>query len=113
MNIWKYTDDSGKAVQKYDFSESCSSSRQDIQEYLEAGGIIDQAMTPPEIEAREAETQANADRRADIIAKLSGLTDAQVDGYIDANVTNLAGAVAYLKRLTKVVRALAHETGVR
>lgn len=90
----------------------------DYQRYLEwvAQGNtprLDPAWTPGEIAARAAERQAIADRRADIVARLSGLTDAQIDAYIDANVTNLAGAVAYLKRLTKAVRALAIEAGVK
>jgi hypothetical protein len=73
----------------------------------------DPEMTPEKVTARAAERQAATDRRADIIAKLSGLTDAQIDAYINANVTNLSGAVAFLKQLTKVTKALAVEAGVK
>ena len=90
----------------------------DYQRYIEwvAQGNTptpDPAFTLEKTAARAAERQAIADRRADIVARLSGLADAQIDAYIDINVSNLAGAVAYLKRLTKVVRALAIEAGVK
>lgn len=50
-------------------------------------------------------------RRQRIISRLSGLSNTQIDTYVDDNVTSLAGAVAYLKRLTKVVRDLAVNVG--
>jgi|19_taG_2_1085344.scaffolds.fasta_scaffold337981_1 hypothetical protein len=43
-------------------------------------------------------------RRGDVVAKLTGLSDAQIDKYIDRNVTNLGTAKKYLKRLTIVTR---------
>lgn len=84
------------------------------QAWLAAGNtpLPDPEMTPAKIAERAAAAQAVADRRADIIAKVAGFTDGHIDNYIDSNVTNLAGAVAYLKRLTKVMRNLAIETGV-
>jgi hypothetical protein len=114
--IWKYTDETETAVSHVfpdGRGESGGVSCQFAQDYLAGGGVIAPAFTLEEIAAREAERQAIADRRANIVNKLSGLTDSQIDAYIDANVNNLAGAVAYLKRLTKAVRALAIEAGVK
>lgn len=83
--------------------------------WLSKGNIplSDPERTPEKIAERAAEAQAQADRRNKIITEVSGLMDAQIDSYIDTNVTNLAGAVTFLKRLTKVIRALAIESGVR
>jgi hypothetical protein len=83
--------------------------------WLAAGNmpLPDPEMAPGKIAERVAAEQAIADRRAEIIAKLSGLTDVQIDSHIDSNVTNLSGAVAYLKRLTKVVRVLALDAGIK
>jgi len=61
------------------------------------------------IAADLAKEQAQSDRIAGIRDKLTNLTPAQVSNYIDNNVTNLAGAVTYLKRLTLVVRDIAIE----
>lgn len=51
-----------------------------------------------------------ADRRAandEIgLSDISGMTYAQLDTYIDNNVTNLAEAKQYLKKLSKVVLAI-------
>lgn len=51
-----------------------------------------------------------ADRRAannEIgLSAISGMTYAQLDTYIDNNVTNLAEAKQYLKKLSKVVLAI-------
>jgi len=37
------------------------------------------------------------------LSQLSGMTQAQLEAYIDANVTNLAQAKDYLKKLSAVV----------
>jgi len=94
---------------------SCSIHDNDFKEWLSAGNTPDPdpEMTPEKIAERAALAQVAADRRADILAKLSGVADAQLDAYIDTNVTNLTSATAYLKRLTKVTRALAIEMGVK
>lgn len=40
------------------------------------------------------------------LSAISGMTYAQLDTYIDNNVTNLAEAKQYLKKLSKVVLAI-------
>ena len=59
-------------------------------------------------EAAKAQADQEAlDHAANIADKLTGLTDAQIDNYIDSNVTDLASARTYLKRLTKATRSVA------
>ncbi len=53
--------------------------------------------------------QAKADRIQEITDKLTGMTPSQLNTYIDNNVTDLASARTYLKRLTLIVRHLAIE----
>lgn len=50
---------------------------------------------------------AEAEDHASLKDTLANATNAQIDAYINANVTDLASARTYLKRLTKMVRALA------
>jgi len=85
--------------------------------YEVSGGALvakDQAVVDAIKSQREADAiQAALDKQARIDSirdKLTGATPAQVNQYIDANVTNLAGAVTYLKRLTMIVRDLAIES---
>lgn len=62
--------------------------------------------------AKEAQAgQDKAARIAEIKNKLTAMTPAQLNSYIDANVTDLGSAIVYLKRLTLIVRALAKEAG--
>lgn len=58
-------------------------------------------------EAEEARQQAAEAARAELLADtVSKMTYAQIEYYIDANVTDLASARGFLKKLTKVVKAL-------
>jgi len=66
--------------------------------------------TPEELAAMAEE---GARKAADIVARqeivasaIIGLSYAQLDSYIDANVTDLAKARTYLKKLSRVVKAL-------
>ena len=52
-----------------------------------------------------------ADRIQQITDKLTGMSAAQLNTYIDNNTGDLASARVYLKRLTLVVQALAIEVG--
>ncbi|VAX17056.1 hypothetical protein MNBD_NITROSPINAE04-866 [hydrothermal vent metagenome] len=56
---------------------------------------------------KEATTKAN--RVAEISNKLTSMTPAQLDSYIDTGITDLKSAKVYLKRLTRIVQALAKE----
>jgi hypothetical protein len=51
---------------------------------------------------RAATFNGDADR-IDMLNRLKTATPAQIDAYIDANVTNLAQARTFLKKLTKVL----------
>jgi hypothetical protein len=51
---------------------------------------------------RDAAFRADA-TRVDMLTRLKNATPAQIDAYIEANVTNLAQARAFLKALTKVL----------
>jgi hypothetical protein len=70
--------------------------------------------TPPltleEIAAAEAEEAKQAARIAAqeelVLGTISGMTYAALDSYIDTTVTDLAKAKVYLKRLSRVVKAL-------
>jgi hypothetical protein len=56
----------------------------------------------------DAEQQENVDTLKDAaISAIITSTNAQIDTYIDNNVTSLAEAQTFLKKLTKVVRMLA------
>ena len=69
-----------------------------------------------EIDAKiAANAQAAADKAVRIQAlkdKMSNITRAQLNNYIDNNVTDLPGAVAYLKRLSAIVQDLVIESGM-
>lgn len=74
------------------------------------------AAFPAIIAAREAKRAARESRAADLttafnavpaIERLRNATPAQIDAFIDANVTNLAGAIVVLKALAKAVAYLA------
>ena len=55
----------------------------------------------------EAELAARRAANNEIgLSAISGMTYAQLDTYIDENVTNLAEAKQYLKKLSKVVLAI-------
>ena len=62
-------------------------------------------------------SRLNASRTAEQGERFTSLRDAivnadhsQIDNYIDANVTDMASAKAFLKKLTKVVVAIARQT---
>lgn len=66
--------------------------------------------TAEELVAREAEAtrlavQAAA-RQEIVAATIIGLTYRELDAYVDANVTDLVKARTYLKKLSRVVKAL-------
>lgn len=74
------------------------------------------AAFPAIIAARKAKRAARESRAADLatafntvpaIERLRNATPAQIDNFIDANVTNLAGAIVVLKALAKAVAYLA------
>lgn len=52
-------------------------------------------------------TGADAEDARAIRDLVANATNAQIDAAVDAAVTDLASARAYLKRLTKIVRTLA------
>ncbi len=72
-----------------------------------------EARTKAEIDAtlEEVEKTAKANRIAEIRTKLTSMTPAQLDNYVDNNVTDMASTRTYLKRLTLVVRNIALDTG--
>jgi len=43
---------------------------------------------------------------------LNGLTDQQIENYIDNNVTNLASAKIVLKKLAKIIKYIAKKQGL-
>jgi hypothetical protein len=49
---------------------------------------------------------------SEILDKLDKVTPNQIDSYIDNNVTDLASAKDFLKRLTKIVALMAIESGM-
>lgn len=74
------------------------------------------AAFPAIVGAREAKRVARESRAADLttafntvpaIERLRNATPAQIEAYIDANVTNLPGAIVVLKALAKAVAYLA------
>lgn len=54
----------------------------------------------------EIESTYNAAKDAINLSEIAKLTYEQLDTYIDNNVTNLAGAKTYLKKLSKVMLAI-------
>src|SRR5690349_7011657 len=71
----------------------------------EAEGNTIPAYEPPAPTAEEmrAETFRSDPARVDLLARLKSATPAQIEGYIDANVTTLAQARTFLKALAKVI----------
>jgi len=70
---------------------------------------IPQFVVDAKVDKKALANSDRATRRSEIQSKLTRLSNAQIDSYIDANVTDLASAREYLKRLTKVTRDLARE----
>lgn len=56
--------------------------------------------------AAALQTVIDDPQRVALTAALRGATNAQIDAYIDANVTNLATATTMLKRMCKVMALL-------
>ncbi|MEE9491357.1 MAG: hypothetical protein V3V80_03545 [Dehalococcoidia bacterium] len=54
----------------------------------------------------------NPNKRDYALSFLAGLTPAQIDNYIDNNVTNLVEARDFLKKLCKVALLLAKEASL-
>ena len=87
-------------------------------DYVEIDGTVTKAKVMAAIQQADADSDASAIIPDDIVAqhdsakselslsKIAGMTYAQVDNYIDANVTDLASARAFLKKLARVVMAM-------
>lgn len=77
--------------------------------WAQAWGEVD--ATPEELALREAEARELTDRaavKADaFVAAFIAMTPAQIDAYMDANVTTVAGAKAVMKKLAKIMLPLA------
>lgn len=71
--------------------------------------IIDQT-TKAALDAQAARQASIATDpgRLDLLARLKKATPAEIDAYIEANVTNLAQARNFLKALTKVLAVAIH-----
>lgn len=73
--------------------------------WLAAGGVPDPYVKPQseiDIAARKASFDADA-TRADLMNRLATATPAQINSYVDANVTNIAEARALFKRILLVL----------
>ena len=62
--------------------------------------------TPEQLAEEAKQAVAEAARQEIITATIIKLTYAKLDAYIDTNVTDLATARTYLKKLSRVVKAL-------
>lgn len=60
-------------------------------------------LTPAELDVVKKVNNRTYGVEAIDTINLRGLTPAQIDGYIDSNVTDMASARAFLKRLSKLV----------
>jgi hypothetical protein len=65
-----------------------------------------------EFDPSEIESTYKAAKEAINLSQISKLTYKQLDMYIDNNVTNLAEAKAFLKKLSKVVLAILKYTNI-
>ena len=86
-------------------------------DYVEIEGVVTKAKILVALEAveleiennfvpSEVETQYNEAKEAINLSDITKLTYNQLDTYIDDNVTNLAAAKVYLKKLSKIVLAI-------
>jgi len=87
-------------------------------DYVEIDGTVTKAKVMAAIQQADAESDTSTIIPDDIAAQhvnaqtelslsaIAGMTYAQVDNYIDANVTDLASARAFLKKLARVVMAI-------
>lgn len=79
--------------------------RAEYEAWLSSGGVPDPYVRPPAETVRE-ERQAAFDAdatRADLLERLRNATPAQINTYVDSNVTNLADARALFKRILLVL----------
>jgi hypothetical protein len=77
----------------------------DYLDWVSQGNVADPYVVDPSIAiraARKATFDADA-TRADLIAKLTSSTPAQISTYVDNNVTNLAEARAMFKKILLVL----------
>lgn len=90
-----------------------------FQTWIAAGNTPDPDSTPAHVPTQaELDAAAEKDARDQIVTNLRAdnaiqalrtLTPAQVDNYIDTNVTDLASAKTVLKRIVRVIALLARE----
>lgn len=74
--------------------------REEIEDWLGEGGVIGAytAPPPPAEQVRDDEFKALPDRQA-VLDKLQNATPQQISDWVDASVTNVAGARAMFKQL--------------
>ncbi|MCD4760870.1 hypothetical protein K8R42_03160 [bacterium] len=103
------TDDQGtRTAYEYDYVEITGKvTRTKVMAAMEAGDREDdpEAWTPDDVATEHSDAKA-----AISLSGLAEMTYAQLDAYIDANVTDMASARAYLRKLSKVVLALVKQT---
>lgn len=105
---WKFADSRRLAVFRLldDGScESCRADRADVQGWVEAGNVILDPDPPPAPSKDEAD--AAAARELLRVKALVAMTPAQVDAYIEQNITNIATAKDAIKTLAIAVSVLA------
>lgn len=74
----------------------------DFQAWSSAGNTVSPLPEPSAAQQRETAIVADASR-ADLLSRLQTATLAQIDTYVDNNVTNIAGARVIFKALLKVL----------
>jgi len=75
--------------------------RVEYEAWLAAGGVPNPYVeNPAVVTARQRQATLNADAtRADLLTRLRTATPAQINSYVDANVTNIADARTMFKRI--------------
>jgi hypothetical protein len=104
---WKYTDASHKAVMRTNDDgslESCSSDRVDVVAWVAAGNAI---LAPDPVVLSQDDKDIAAARAYAKLTALMGMTPAQVQAWVAANVTTLAQAQDVITTLAIAVSILA------
>jgi len=102
-------DPNGEPRTAYEYNEVAIAGAVTKAKVLEAIRIAELEDDGSDVEG--AETQYNDAKSAIDLSVIAGITYAQLDLYIDTNVTDLASAKAFLKKLSKVVLAMLKRQG--
>lgn len=103
MSAWKFTDATRRVVSRLLEDGRCESCLVDSLAEAERAGVLEPDPPAPPTAVEVDETAALQYQK---LRALAGMTQPEIDAWVAANVTNLAGAQDAIKTLAKAVSVL-------